>query len=113
VIVGGMMTHDGYIKSEGGYLDDDSIIRIYRDAWNLGVRRFVTPLTRPEFVQQLVKEIPGIAESEFYSPGFGAQGGSRANYPPIAKHYVIVGRRLINSTNRAHEMNLINQELGL
>lgn len=113
VIVGGMMTHEGYVKSEGGYLDDDSIVRIYKDAWNLGVRRFVTPLTRPEFVHHLVKEIPGIAESEFYSPGFGAQGGTRAMYPAVSKHYIIVGRRLINASNRLHEIELIENELNL
>ncbi len=113
VIVGGMMTHEGYVKSEGGYLDDGSIVRMYRDAWNLGVRRFVTPLTRPEFVQSLLKEIPEMAQAEFYSPGYGAQGGSRKGYPSIKAHYVIVGRRLMGSKNRAAEMDAMERELEI
>ncbi len=113
VIVGGMMTHQGYITSEGGYLDDDSISRIYSNAWELGVRSFVTPLTRPDFVNHLVANIPGIADAEFYSPGYGAQGGSRNGYPTLAKHYVIVGRRLLAATDRNAEVEKMEAELHI
>ncbi len=113
VIVGGMMTHEGYVKSEGGYLDDASIQRIYTDAWEQGVRSFVTPLTRPDFVNNLVHSIPGMMDAEFYSPGYGAQGGSRNGYPNIAKHYVIVGRRLLASSDRAAEVLKMEKELSI
>lgn len=113
VIVGGMMTHEGYVLSEGGYLDDKSIVRMYQNAWDLGVRSFVTPLTRPEFVASLIKTIPAMADAEFYSPGFGAQGGSRNGYPNIAKHYVIVGRRLLAANNKNAEVEKMEAELGI
>jgi orotidine-5'-phosphate decarboxylase len=113
VIVGGMMTHEGYVLSEGGYLDDNAITRIYSDAWNLGVRSFVTPLTRPDFVNSLINSIPGMANAEFYSPGYGAQGGSRNGYPNIAKHYVIVGRRLLAASDKKGEIEKMETELGI
>ncbi len=42
-IIGGEMTHEGYLRSEGGYICDDAPERIYSEALELGVEHFVLP----------------------------------------------------------------------
>ena len=42
-IIGGEMTHEGYLRSEGGYICDDTPGRIYSEALELGVEHFVLP----------------------------------------------------------------------
>lgn len=50
VIVGGMMTHEKYVASEGGYLTDDSILDMYINAAKLGVSDFVAPGNKPDMI---------------------------------------------------------------
>lgn len=97
LVVGGMMTHPAYTKSEGGYISDDSIEKIYRIAAISGITKFVVPGTKPE----AIKWIRDIVESEgvsptFYSPGFGAQN---ANFEEVrevlgSSFSPIVGRQI-------------------
>lgn len=42
-IIGGEMTHEGYLRSERGYISDDTPERIYTEALELGVEHFVLP----------------------------------------------------------------------
>lgn len=42
-IVGGEMTHRGFLRSGGGYICDDSPQRIYEDASALGVEHYILP----------------------------------------------------------------------
>lgn len=89
-VVGGLMTHAGFLESEGGFLVDRSVAAVYALAAELGVRRFVVPLTKPAAIRGLV--FP--ADAIFYSPGFGAQGGDPSAFPFLREHHLIAGRAL-------------------
>lgn len=101
VIVGGLMTHRAYMRSEGGFLADDGIFEIYAMALELGVNAFVMPLTKPESVDRLMHKLPFRADSEFYSPGYGRQGGDPMRFSNISRHYLIVGRSLMEAADPA------------
>ncbi len=111
VIVGGIMTHPAYRRSEGGYLDDEALLDIYRRAANLQVQRFVVPLTKPQAVKQVVEQLPAPAEAVFYSPGFGKQGGDPARFDFIATHYLIVGRALLGAKEPLKYLDEVQREL--
>lgn len=96
VIVGGLMTHQGYVRSEGGFLLDEAITDMYRIAFEKGVRSFVVPLTRPETTRAMVEDLR-LADCEFYSPGYGAQGGDPAAFGFVRRHHIIVGRSLLKA----------------
>ncbi|MFH1530774.1 MAG: orotidine 5'-phosphate decarboxylase / HUMPS family protein [Pseudomonadota bacterium] len=95
VIVGGLMTHRAYQASEGGFLRDDGIMQIYRDAAARGVRSFVVPLTKPEAVRRIADEVDRAGDVEFYSPGYGSQGGDPGDLGFLARLNLIVGRSLL------------------
>lgn len=97
VLVGGIMTHPKYLQSEGGYLSDEGTLDIYRTAYRLGVRGFVVPLTKPDEVRRVVEEAGLTSDCEFYSPGFGAQGGDVTQFPFVRTHHLIVGRALLQA----------------
>ncbi len=99
VIVGGVMTHDRYLVSEGGYLSDEGMLDAYRRAAGLGVTAFVVPLTKPARVADVVRALGPDGDWEFYSPGLGAQGGRVEGLPSLRKHYVIVGRSLLRAAD--------------
>lgn len=97
VISGGLMTHPGYILSEGGYIGDDRVGAMYGLAREEGVTSFVVPLTRAAATRAL---FPGDNRGlTFYSPGFGAQGGDPAGFDFIQDHCLIVGRSLLASAD--------------
>jgi len=99
VIVGGLMTHQAYMHSEGGFLNDQAIGTIYRTAVDLGVNSFVVPLTKPEAVDRIFQTVPFPPETEFYSPGYGRQGGDPSRFASIARHYLIVGRAFLEAAD--------------
>lgn len=109
IIVGGEMTHPNYKKSEGGWLDDDSIIEIYKIAEEMGVRDFVVPGNKPDrirFYADMLKDIDPI----FYSPGLVAQGGEIGESARAAgkRWHAIVGRGIYN----ADDMKSAAEELA-
>lgn len=94
-IVGALMTHEGFLLREGGYLDDALPHRAYVESARLGVRHFVIPLTKPEAVAPLREVFP--VDAEFYSPGYGAQGGNPHAFPAFTTHHLFVGRALLTA----------------
>ncbi|MEM2122587.1 MAG: orotidine 5'-phosphate decarboxylase / HUMPS family protein [Candidatus Bathyarchaeia archaeon] len=97
-IVGGEMTHKGYLDREGGYISGDAPERIYRDAAALGVTHFIVPGNKPASII-LYKEIierEGVGNPVFMFPGIGkGQGGDiraafKASRPYRA--FSIIGR---------------------
>ena len=112
-IVGAAMTHPAYLVSEGGYIADGAAAAICRQAAGLGVSAFVVPLTKPELVAKLAAEVPFTAAQEFYSPGFGAQGGDPAKFPALAKHRLIMGRSLLMAEDPAKELARVEERLGM
>ena len=113
VIVGAVMTHPAYLVSEGGFIADAAAAAIYKQAAALGVAAFVVPLTKPEVVAKLAREVPFSAAQEFYSPGFGAQKGDPAQFPMLAKHYLIMGRSLLSAEDPAKELAKVETQLGM
>lgn len=113
VIVGAVMTHPAYLVSEGGFIADAAAVAIYRQAAELGVAAFVVPLTKPELVARLAEEVPFTESQEFYSPGFGAQKGDPSKFPALKRHYLIMGRSLMNAEDPVEAIERIEQQLGI
>ncbi len=102
VIVGGLMSHPHYTRSEGGFIDDSAILEMYAIAAGLGVTDFVVPSTKPDSMIKIkrVTEEKGIA-STFYVTGLGAQGGEWEGVREIFgnKWHAIVGRGVYGADN--------------
>ncbi|MGR3318514.1 MAG: orotidine 5'-phosphate decarboxylase / HUMPS family protein [Candidatus Anammoxibacter sp.] len=103
VIVGGIMSHPKYIRSEGGYIADEAVLEIYLTAADLGVVDFVVPGNRPDDIKRIMAALKkrGIA-GVFYSPGFVAQGGSISDTLKMFganNWHPIVGRGIYNAKN--------------
>jgi orotidine-5'-phosphate decarboxylase len=79
VITGGVMTHAKFLVSEGGYIADDSVERIYRNAaCCFGCTHFVVPGTKLDWVKRIRSWLVNdLGEGNFvlYAPGFITQGG--------------------------------------
>lgn len=96
-IVGGEMTHKGYLSSEGGYLSVDAPERIYKDAGSLGVKHFVIPGTKIKSIEKYSSLLAKTVHNpEFLFPGVGkGQGGdiiSAFKATKLYASYAIVGR---------------------
>jgi orotidine-5'-phosphate decarboxylase len=96
-IVGGLMTHPAYGENEGGFISEKGIREIYSLALKSGIRAFVIPLTKAALVGKIFHALPFTGQCEFYSPGFGKQGGDPHLFPKIKRHYLIIGRSLIEA----------------
>ncbi|MEM2340730.1 MAG: orotidine 5'-phosphate decarboxylase / HUMPS family protein [Candidatus Bathyarchaeia archaeon] len=96
-MVGGEMTHKGYLSSEGGYIEDRGPERIYLDAAAMGVEYFILPGNRPASMERYRDLLSGaVARPKFLFPGVGVgQGGDVARAFSILRGhpaYAIVGR---------------------
>ncbi len=96
VVVGGVMTHPQFLVSEGGYIADEAVERIFRLACDLGVRDFVVPGTKLEWVLRIrgwLMEELGDEEFVLYAPGFISQGGDISECGRVAggRWHAIVG----------------------
>ena len=99
VLVGAHMTHVQFLESEGGYIADSAPERIYKLAIDQGVRDFVVPGNKTEFVQRYRELFEGLLGSDgftLYAPGFVAQGGSITDAGKVAGEnwHAIVGTAL-------------------
>src|SRR3989338_6926968 len=110
LIVGGEMTHKGYLKSENGFLDDDAPKRIYDIAASMGVTDFVIPGNKPEKSMQYVNIIKNkIKNPVFYSPGLISQGGSISDLAKkLDSWHAIIGRAIYE----ANDMKKVVRELA-
>jgi len=103
VIVGGLMTHPKYVRSEGGYLADDAIMEMYLNAAELGITDFVVPGNRPDDIKRIRQalEQKGVFPT-FYAPGFVAQGGEISEAAKVAgsSWHAIVGRGIYKAPDK-------------
>lgn len=79
VIVGAVMTHDGFLYSEGGRIADDRLEDMFEQAIELGVNNFVLPGNKPSSIgkyRRLFNDELGNGNYDLYSPGFVDQGGN-------------------------------------
>ncbi|MEM3422645.1 MAG: orotidine 5'-phosphate decarboxylase / HUMPS family protein [Candidatus Bilamarchaeaceae archaeon] len=100
VIVGGLMTHKAYRKSEGGFLDDQKIYDIYTIAAKNGINDFVVPGNKPDEIKKIKSLVESAgAKPVFYAPGFIAQGGEITEAAKAAgeRWHAIVGRAVYSS----------------
>jgi len=96
VLVGAHMTQEKFLQSDGGYIADDAPIRIFDTAIEQGVRNFVVPGNKLQFVElyrKLFEEKLDEGNFSLFSPGFIKQGGVISEYAQIAGRYwhAIVG----------------------
>jgi orotidine-5'-phosphate decarboxylase len=91
VIVGLMMTHSGYLASDGGYLVDTAPSLICEAGLRLGVTNFVLPGTNPAVVRKFSTGPLRDGRFTLWMPGIGAQGGSLMEAFEAAKPNKAVG----------------------
>jgi len=77
-----------------------------------GVTSFVVPLTKPDVTRQLFETVGFDDECEFYSPGFGAQGGDPSAFDFLRRHYLIIGRSLRRAEDPVKYIETIEQQLA-
>ncbi|MBW2980428.1 orotidine 5'-phosphate decarboxylase [Candidatus Woesearchaeota archaeon] len=102
VIVGGEMTHPGYLSSDKGFINDNAPKRIYEIAAKLGVKDFVVPGNKPKKINEYKKFLESLGiKPIFYSPGLIAQGGSITLGAKAAgdSWHAIVGRGIYRQEN--------------
>jgi len=95
-IVGGEMTHKGFLDSEVGYISYTSVVNIYRDAAMLGVTNFVVPGNKPhriKFYKELLEHEHPDLKPTFFSPGLITQGGKISEAAEVAgeRWHAIIG----------------------
>ena len=113
IIVGGEMTHKGYLKSDNGYLEDDAPKKIYEIAASLGVSDFVVPGNKVDKCVEYNKLIKTkIKNPVYYSPGLVTQGG---NISDLAKKldswHAIVGRAIYEAKDMKKAAEEMAKEL--
>jgi len=100
VIVGGEMTHKGFLESEGGFISNKESLKIYEIAAREKINDYVVPGNKPEKIKlyKTFLEALGI-KPVFYSPGLIAQGGNISKSAKAAgeRWHAIVGRALYNA----------------
>lgn len=104
VIIGGHMTHQQFLESEGGYIADSAPERIYRLGSGMGVRDFVVPGNKVESVnkyRELLEGVLGEGNFTLYAPGFIAQGGVIADAGKAAGRnwHAIVGSGIYRASD--------------
>ena len=99
VIIGGEMTHEGFLAGNNGFIDDNAPARIYEIAGSLGVEEFVVPGNKPDKVMDYKRIIEKkIKNPVFYSPGLIAQGGSISELAKkLERWHAIVGRAIYDA----------------
>lgn len=105
-MVGGEMTHKGYLVTEGGYITEDGPRRMYIDAAKFGVEHFVIPGTKLESVKSYSIELQKlVSDPTFLFPGIGkGQGGDiEAAFSAVSpfKSFAIVGRGIYAEKDKA------------
>lgn len=104
-IVGGEMTHRGYLVKEGGYIADNAPERIYTDAANLGVEHFIIPGTKIDSMKKHKERLlKAIQLPSLLFPGIGTgQGGDICEAFLAARpcpSYAIVGRGIYAQSDK-------------
>src|SRR3990167_858351 len=113
VIVGGEMTHRAYLKSAGGFIDDDAPKRMYGIAASMGVTDFVIPGNKTEKAMKYVNLIKHkIKNPVFYSPGLVTQGGNISDLAgKLDSWHAIIGRAIYEYKDMKMAAEKLTKEL--
>lgn len=104
VLVGGHMTQEEFLSTEGGFISPDAPDRIYRIAAENGVRDFVVPGNKVEYVEhyrELLDSILGSNNFTLYAPGFITQKGEISEFAKVAgdRWHAIVGSAIYKAVD--------------
>jgi orotidine-5'-phosphate decarboxylase len=116
VLVGAHMTQKNFLRSEGGFIADDSPQKMYEVAVESGVTDFVVPGNKPE----LVVKYKGLFESlgispTLYAPGFVAQGGAITECGNVAgeRWHAIVGSAIYAAKDIKEATKILTQQIDI
>ena len=114
-IVGISMTHPAYLKSEGGFIDDEAPGEICKIAVDLGVSAFVLPGAKPHIVEKYAKgPLDAVRPAAITMPGIGTQGGSITNaFKAAGGHhpYAIVGSAIYKAQDPQSALDDLIREM--
>lgn len=104
VLVGAHMTQPEFLYNEGGSIADDAPDKIFKIAVEEGVKDFVVPGNKVEFVQHykgLFEDLLGEGNFTLYAPGFITQSGEISDYAKAAgdKWHAIVGSAIYKAVD--------------
>jgi orotidine-5'-phosphate decarboxylase len=94
------MTHERFLASEGGYIDDAAIEKMYTTSAFNGVSDYVVPGNKPDAIKKIRNLLLEHKVSPtFYAPGFISQGGIINEAAAVAgpRWHAIVGRAIYES----------------
>jgi len=116
VLVGGHMTQKKFLASEEGFIADSAPEKIYSIAAKNGVRDFVVPGNKVEFVQkyrELLENLLGQGNFVLYAPGFIAQGGDISETGKVAGEnwHPIVGSAIYKAENKREAAKKITEKI--
>lgn len=106
VITGGHMTHEMYVVSEGGYIDDKCIEKMFVNSATHRVSDYVVPGNKPDAISRIRNWLLAHnVEPTFYAPGFIRQGGAISDAAKVAgpRWHAIVGRAIYEALDIAKE----------
>lgn len=97
------MTHPAYSVSEGGFITDEGALEMYRIAARAGISNFVVPGNKPDVIKQVRELVESeVGPSDYYAPGFIAQGGKIEDAAKVAgpRFHGIVGRGIYSAQDK-------------
>lgn len=104
IIVGAIMPHSSYLVSEGGYINDDAVERIYHTALDCGVESFMLPGTHPEIITKAKDIIVNRnVDPVFFLTGLGSHGGDIQKAMGVSgrRWHAIIGRAIYDAPDIA------------
>lgn len=104
VLVGAHMTQEQFLVSEGGFVADGSPNRMFTIAAEEGVRDFVVPGNKVEYVEHYRGVFEGVLGKDnftLYAPGFVTQKGEISDFAKAAgdRWHAIVGSAIYKASN--------------
>lgn len=114
-IVGLVMTHPAYLKSDGGFIADDAPSEICKIAVDLGVRSFVLPGNKPKVTHKFSQgPLMSVAPTEIMMPGIGTQGGAIGEaFESVKGHhaFAIIGSAIYSAPDPRKSLELFAAEV--
>jgi orotidine-5'-phosphate decarboxylase len=110
------MTHTAYLASQGGFINDEAPSRICSQALDMGVKHFVLPGNRPEYLRRYSQEISSKTSADISAlmPGIGAQGGQiklAFESTNLARCYAIIGSAVYASAEPAKALEEFTNQI--
>ena len=116
VLVGGHMTQPEFLETEGGFIAENAPDRIYKIATDCGVRDFVVPGNKVEFVshyRELLEQVLGAGNFTLYAPGFITQKGEISEFARVAgkRWHAIVGSAIYKTVDMNQAARQMTQQI--